>query len=126
MEKYDINKSIGWKLDYIVDRIKKTKRFNNVFFEMMNEIKIYEGTEELTGLFKTLQEDGYVDYDEMNHYFITIKGKLFEGYQKQKETIYIKNFLNKVQMWAVILGGLSALLYYAMEILKELNRFFCK
>lgn len=97
----------------IIYRSERAKSFIRIFGSKDKiDIKYLEE------LYEILIQDKYI-IPKKDHRRITLKGRMFEGYIKQEQNLQIKNSLNKVQIWAVILGGIIAFVWYSLEILHK-------
>ena len=97
-----------------------------------------------------LCKDGFVDYIHLQNvdyktkektigakiYYITFEGRLFienDGYAKEKKDKNVRRFIDNIEVWAVILGGVFAFLYYfdqlssglIHQIFSSIRNIFC-
>lgn len=108
------------------------EKYRNIYISERNKsfIRIFGSMEKfdvkyLDRLYEILIEDKYIVQKKDNK-IVTLKGRMFEGYIEEEKINQTKNFLNKVQIWAVILGGIIAFVWYSLEIFhKYLIPFLC-
>lgn len=99
----------------------KRKLYQSHYGKLISEIIDINKPEEreyINQLYEILEEDKLIKEDK-SHRHITLKGRMYEGYIRRKEINRTNNFLNQVQIWAVILGGGIAGIWYCLEILHK-------
>ena len=80
-------------------------------------------------ILKMFVKDGYATDEGNESYWITFLGKMFikrGGYERKATNDLIKWLTGKLSLWAIILGGGFAALYYLKELLVWLELLPCK